>query len=231
MKYYQMEMYLFLIIKKYMELNVKIAIYLTQRIINALKLVVRFFYINIFVVFWKIINKFERWNKIISYFKKLGLKDDINLYSSIIYQFPSVYPKKFKTYEFPIIEEQLLQDKSITKYEIPQYIQDIPNGFSLFCTLWEARIVKQYIQQSREEQDKLNLIENIVSKDNNNVCFNEPLPKSNFCNLCHARFDDYLCHIESMIHKNNVNQNSKMFIHIKNTFKRINNFWEKRKKK
>ena len=90
-------------------------------------------------------QKFEEKDEMISHFIKLGLKSDINSYSSIIYQFPSMDSKKFKYYEFPIIEEAFFLEKSITKYEIPQYIEDIPEGFSLFCTLWEASKVKQYM--------------------------------------------------------------------------------------
>ena len=178
------------------------------------------------IVFWKIISKFDEDNEIISYFFKLGLRNDIDLNSSIIYQFPSIDSKKFKYYEFPVIEEQYLQEKSISKYEIPQYIQDIPDGFSIFCTLWEASKVKQYIQLNKEEQDKLNLRENIVKKDNNNICFNEPLPKTNFCYLCQRRFEDYLVHIGTVIHKNCINQNPLMIKNVQNTFKRINNFWD-----
>ena len=62
--------------------------------------------------------------------------------------------RKYKSYEFPTIEESFFLEKSISKYEIPQYIQDIPEGFSLFCTLWEASKVKQYMLLSQDEQDK-----------------------------------------------------------------------------
>ena len=80
-------------------------------------------------------NKFDEKDQVISYFNKLGLKStNINLHSSIIYQFPSE-ARKYKSYisyEFPIIEEPYFQQRSISKYEIPQYIPDIPEGFSVF---------------------------------------------------------------------------------------------------
>ena len=62
---------------------------------------------------------------------------------------------------------------------------------------------------SQEEQDKLklNIKENNEKEENNKIGFNEPIPKTNFCNLCQRRFDDYLVHIETMIHKNNISQN------------------------
>ena len=137
--------------------------------------------------------------------------------------------KKYKSYEFPTIEETFLQEKSISKYEIPQYIQDIPEGFSLFCTLWEASKVKQYMLLSQEEQEKLNIKENYdkIEKDNN-VNFNEPIPKNNYCYICQEKFEDYLDHIESLKHKNNFRtQNPYLIKNIKNTFKRINKFWNK----
>ena len=176
-------------------------------------------------------NKFDEKDEVISHFIKLGLKLDINLHSSIIYQFPSMDSKKYKSYEFPTIEETFLQEKSISKYEIPQYIQDIPEGFSLFCTLWEASKVKQYMLLSQEEQEKLNIKENYdkIEKDNN-INFNEPIPKNNYCYICQEKFEDYLIHIESLKHKNNYkkyNNNSFLGKNVKNTFKRINKFWNK----
>ena len=149
--------------------------------------------------------------------------------SSIVYQFPYIDFKKFKVYEFPIIEEAILQEKSVSKYEIPQYIQDIPDGFSIFSTLWEASKIKQYMLLSEEEQNKLNAKENLINKDQNPICFNEPLPKTNFCFLCQRRFDDYYIHIETMIHKNNLTKNP-IINNAIDTFKRINEFWEKEKK-
>ena len=160
----------------------------------------------------------------------MGLNNDINLSSSIIYQFPSIDTKKFKTYEFPVIEESYLQKKSISKYEIPQYIQDIPDGFSVFCTLGEASKVKQYIRLNKEEQNQLNLKENI-NIEKNNIDFNEPVPKANFCYLCQRTFDDYLVHIETLIHKNSLHKNQLLLKSVKNSFKRINHFWVKEKSK
>ena len=200
-------------------------------IINVLKYKVRMninININVYfsiLAFWKIVNKFDEKDEVISYFLKLGLKPDINFPSSIIYQFPSGDPKKFKSYEFPLIEESFLQEKSLTKYEIPQYIPDIPEGFSLFCTLWEASKVKQYMLLSQEEQEKLNIKENFEKKEKENN-LEEPIPKSNYCYICQKKFEDYLIHIESKKHKINLsNQNYFFFRSIKNSFKHINKFW------
>ena len=163
-----------------------------------------------------------------SYFIKLGLKSNVNLHSSIIYQTNSFDSKKFKCYEFPKIEESIYLNKSISQYEIPQYIQEIPEGFSIFCTLWEAGKVKQYMQLSKEEQDKLGVGEN-EEKNKDDEELLEPIPKTNFCHLCRRKFDDYLIHIETMVHKNNITKNPMMINDAQNTFKRINNFWKNNK--
>ena len=85
---------------------------------------------------------------------------------------------------------------------------------------------------SQEEQDKLklNIKENNEKEENNKIGFNEPIPKTNFCNLCQRRFDDYLVHIETMIHKNNISQNPVLISRIQNSFKRVNQFWNSKNK-
>ena len=138
---------------------------------------------------------------------------------------PGLNSKKYKYYEFPKIEETIYQQQSISKYEIPQYIQEIPEGFSIFCTLWEAGKVKQYMQLSKEEQDRLGIRDKEEIYKENDI-IKEPVPRgTNFCHLCRRKFDDYLAHIDSMVHKNSITKNQMMFNTAKNTFKRINEFW------
>ena len=213
----------------HINLNVLIKIWKKLEIINVTRLKVRIIYLNnllnVFLAFLKIVNKFDEKDEVISHFFKLGLKSDINLYSSIIYQFPSMDSKKYKSYEFPTIEESYFLEKSVSKYEIPQYIQDIPEGFSLFCTLWEASKVKQYMLLTQEEQEKLNIKENFDKKDKENN-IDEQIPKNNFCYICEQKFDDYLIHIESKVHEKNLREQNPYFIQsINNTFNRINKFW------
>ena len=146
--------------------------------------------------------------------------------SSILYQFPSFDFKKFNCYEFPKIEETIYQKQSLTEYEIPQYIGDIPEGFSIFCTLWEASKVKQYVKLSQEEQDLLGTGENEDrSKDDEDI-LQEPIPKTNFCHVCRSKFDEYIKHINSIIHKSNIDKNYIAFNTAIYTFKRINLFWK-----
>ena len=174
-------------------------------------------------LFWKIVRKFDESDEMINYFKKRGLKDNVNLPSSIVYQLPNYNLKLFNCYEFPKIEETALIKKSITEYEIPQYIPDMPQGFSLFCTLWEASRVRQYLLLSEEEKNKLfgtQQKEENNEKENeiNNNVLEEPIPKTDFCHLCMRKFDNYLVHIETLTHKNNISKNPLLVNRAKNTF-------------
>ena len=177
-------------------------------------------------------KKLDESDEIINYFKKKGLNDNINLPSSIIYQQPPYNIKDFNFYEFPKIEEAFLAKKSISEYDIPQYIPDMPQGFSIFCTLWEATKVKQYLELTEEEK---NIVLGIEKKeedngnDNNNIT-EEPIPKNKFCHLCMRKFDDYIVHIETLTHKNNILKNPLFINRAKNTFERINSFWNKTNK-
>ncbi len=147
--------------------------------------------------------------------------------SSILYHFPTIDNQNYKCYEFPKIEEEKFQEKSLTKYEIPQYIGDIPEGFSCFCTLWEASKVKQYIQSNPEQQEHLGN-DGKESKNSGDV-LKEPIPQTNYCHLCRRKFDNYLVHIETETHKNNICKNPITINTAKDTFKRINQFWEDQK--
>ena len=184
-------------------------------------------------LFWKIVKKFDESDELINYFKKRGLKDNVNLPSSIVYQLPTYNLKLFNCYEFPKIEETALINKSITEYEIPQYIPDMPQGFSLFCTLWEASRVRQYLLLNEEEKNKLFGTQqkeenNAKENENDSNVLEEPIPKTDFCHLCMRKFDNYLVHIETLTHKNNISKNPLLVNRAKNTFNRINKFWEEK---
>lgn len=181
------------------------------------------------LVFWKIIEKFDENVGAFNYFSKLGLRDNVNLSSSIIYQFPNIDNKRFTCYEFPKIKEGIFQKQSMTEYEIPQYIRDIPEGFSIFCTLWEASKIKQYLSLSKEEQDKLSLLENEDNDKDDNDVLTEPVPKGNvYCHICCRKYEDYLAHIKTFNHKNNLNRNAMMKKNALDTFQRINLFWNEK---
>ena len=176
--------------------------------------------------FWKIVQKFDESDEIITYFKKKGLKENINLPSSIIYQLPSYNIKLFNYCEFPKIEEAALVKKSVTEYDIPQYIPDMPPGFSIFCTLGEAVKVRQYMSLNEEEKNIVIGMQQKEEENENNI-LDEPVPKTKFCHWCMRKFDDYLIHIETLTHKNNISKNPLLINRTKNTFERINKFWNK----
>ena len=78
---------------------------------------------------------------------------------------------------------------------------------------------------SQEEQEKLNIKENYDKQEKENN-LEEPIPKSNFCYICREKFEDYLEHLETQNHINNLYEENIYYNkNIKNTFKRINKFW------
>ena len=175
-------------------------------------------------------KKFDESDEIITYFKKQGLKEKVNLPSSIIYQLPSYNLKPFNYCEFPKIEEKALIKKSITEYDIPQYIPEIPQGFSLFCTLGEAVKIRQYMLLTEEEKNNILGIKEKEEENDNNI-LEEPIPKTKFCHWCMRKFEDYLLHIETLTHKNNILKNPLLLNRAVDTFKRINGFWGKKESK
>ena len=84
------------------------------------------------------------------------------------------------------------------------------------------------MQLSKEEQEKLGVVKS-EEKNKDDEELLEPIPRTNFCHLCRRKFDDYLIHIQTMIHKNNITKNQIMINNAQNTFKRINNFWNNNK--
>ena len=76
---------------------------------------------------------------------------------------------------------------------------------------------------SQEEQEKLNIKEAFDKQEKENI-FEEPIPKNNFCYICHIKFEDYLLHLETATHKKNLNEENIYFTKtIKNVFKRVKN--------
>ena len=106
----------------------------------------------------------------------------------------------------------------------------MPQGFSIFCTLWEASKVKQYFELNDEEKNIVLGIQQKEEDNGNNNITEEPIPKTKFCHLCMRKFDDYLLHIETLTHKNNINKNPLLINRAKNTFERISSFWNNKSK-
>ena len=79
---------------------------------------------------------------------------------------------------------------------------------------------------SQEEQEKLNIKEAFDKQEKENI-LEEPIPKNNFCYICHIKYEDYLLHLETSTHKKNLNEENIYFNkEIKNAFKRVNKFWD-----
>ena len=100
----------------------------------------------------------------------------------------------------------------------------MPEGFSAFCTIKEAGIIK------KNQKNKLKIKEEKIDKENISI-IEEPLPNEihKYCHICKKAFDNYIGHINCKMHKENISKYSNKFNDIKNIFKRINTFWENEK--
>ena len=58
-----------------------------------------------------------------------------------------------------------------------------------------------------------------------------PLKHHFYCQMCKTKFDDYFEHLNSVFHNNKKKEFKNEFDNIKNTFKRIGEFWENENKK
>ena len=161
--------------------------------------------------------------------------------------------QKIHYYEFPIIKELKWRNGAKTKYEIPQFINDVPEDFPVFCTIKEAGMIKNYQNKMKKKEDKNkknksdlkskekekekeknnnnSKNDNTKKNDNNNI-LDEPIPNEihKYCHLCKKHFDNYMRHINTKIQKDNTNKYSDTFKNIKNIFKRINTYWDDKKK-
>ena len=202
--------------------------------------------------FWKIVEKFDIEEASFNFLVKRGVNSKVNKESTIALYLPDNSFQRIHYYEFPVIKELKWRNGAKTKYEIPQYINDIPEDYPVFCTIKEAGMIKNIQNKLKKkeekrkvkssikskdkdkdkEKDKNNDKENISSKsNNNNNVLDEPIPNEmhKYCHLCKKHFDNYLRHINSKIHKDNTNKYAPKFHNIKNIFKRINTFWDNKK--
>ena len=75
--------------------------------------------------------------------------------------------KKVNYYSFPIIKKEKWLKGAKTKYDIPQYIEGIPEGFAIFCTTKEAGKVRKY-QERIERKNKMKEAKEAAKIKNNN---------------------------------------------------------------
>ena len=74
--------------------------------------------------------------------------------------------KKVNYYSFPLIKKERWLKGAKTKYDIPQYIEGIPEGFAIFCTTKEAGKVRKY-QEQIERKNKMKKLKELNCKIDN----------------------------------------------------------------
>ena len=142
------------------------------------------------------------------------------------------YPRKTKYFSFPLVHKNYISQNK-TKYDIPFYIEGIPEGFSIFSTFDEAGRIRSYIKKVNNDNNENNLINN----NNNNIEKSDEIitldikPKADhtYCHLCQSRYINYNEHIQSIEHNDNLNKDNELFLKIKDKFHKINDFWKNNK--
>ena len=177
-----------------------------------------------------IIKKIDEEGNILENLHKYGLPKNINKEALIALCCKNDNPRRTHFHEFKPLNKNFIKfNINNCKYDIPFYIHDVPDHFSLFESITEIIEVKKYYEKKNNKNE-----ENENENNNLNVNLNIlPLPAENhnYCFLCKTKFEDYLIHIESEMHKKNFVKNKKNFNKIKDTLKRIGNFYDGKKEK
>ena len=91
--------------------------------------------------------------------------------------------QKMHLHEFPVIKESKWRIGAITKYDIPQYIRNIPEEYPAICTIKEAGMVKNIKKKEEKEKKKkiqMELELNTHKKEKeNNILTNNNKNKNN----------------------------------------------------
>ena len=160
-------------------------------------------------------------SKTIDYFIQKGLKRDIKNFFFKIILCLLLRNKYKKTQE--LISYDFNDSKTLEDNDIPFYHPKAPENFSVFCSEYEYRQVLRHI---KTVEYKNQLLEKKTKLEEELLLKTEPEPnkKEFLCQICKARFDNYLEHIKSNLHTKNKLKYNDTFINIKNTFKRISEF-------
>ena len=134
-------------------------------------------------------EKFNVQEATFNYLVKKGVNSKANRESLIAVYLPEHNYQKIHFYEFLIIKEVRWRNGAKTKYEIPQYINDVPEDFPIICTIKEAGSIKNYNNKLKKKEEKLKNNankENANPKENINDILDEPLPNEmhKYCHLC-----------------------------------------------
>ena len=137
-----------------------------------------YIYIFNFIDFWNIIKHFDKEEENFNKICKHGLNSNVNKESLLaVYISKGVNNKKVNYYSFPIIKKERWLKGAKTKYDIPQYIEGIPEGFAIFCTTKEAGKVRKYQEQIERRNKNKNNKNETNNKKNDEKDLNEDLNK------------------------------------------------------
>ena len=168
-------------------------------------------------------------NNKMNYFIEQGLDEKTNQeanISMIIKNYTNENITHLESYDFSYKNK-----KGDIFYDIPYYHEDVPEGFSVFCTDEEHKLVLEYINKKRNKSKDKNKIPNIKKEDITSAP--EPTKKNYVCHLCRVLFTNYKKHINSENHKKMILENKNCYKDLSDTFKRIvnnNNYWKNENK-
>ena len=154
-----------------------------------------------------------------NYFIEQGVDAKINKeanISMIIKNYTNENITHLETYDFSYQNK-----KGDIFYDIPYYHEDVPDGFSVFCTDEEHKLVLEYVNKKRNKTKDKNKITNIKKEDITSAP--EPTKKNYICHLCRVLFNNYKKHINSENHKKMILENKNCYKELSETFKRIVN--------
>ena len=153
------------------------------------------------------------------YFIDKGVDKNINPeanISMIIKNYTNTNITHLESYDFSCKDK-----KGNIYYDIPYYHEDIPEGFSVFCTDEEHKLVLEYINKKRNKTKEKNKINKINKEDITSAP--EPTKKNYICHLCRVFFNNYKKHINSDNHRQMILENKNCYKELSETFKRIVN--------
>ena len=122
--------------------------------------------------------------------------------------------KHIESYDFSYKD-----NKGNIYYDIPYYHDNVPDGFSVFCTDEEYKLVLQYINKKRKKSKEKNKINKLINEDISSTP--EPTKKNYICHLCRVLFNNYKKNINSEKHKNMILENKNIFKELSAKFKKI----------
>ena len=145
------------------------------------------------------------------YFIDKGVDKNINPeanISMIIKNYTNTNITHLESYDFSCKDK-----KGNIYYDIPYYHEDIPEGFSVFCTDEEHKLVLEYINKKRNKTKEKNKINKINKEDITSAP--EPTKKNYICHLCRVFFNNYKKHINSDNHRYRRNEKGEKEVQCK----------------